>query len=194
MHDYSRDIMLATSQEQIELRVSFIIIFIPYMLYATNIVVKKRTLNDLSFPIYCSLWQVSTSADKYQSKLPTSGLMQKPSKFFEIWNKVKLGKSFRGQFFSQIFCILMMKSCIKKNIFFCFLFLLFFLYFCILLPLPPLRGQPAVIMPTLLAPQQGMTCPFRLERCRIRTRDCRFYSLVHYQWATKSPISLWFSP
>ena len=27
------------------------------------------------------------------------------------------------------------------------------------MPLPPLRGQPAVTMPTLLAPQQGMTCP-----------------------------------
>ena len=62
---------------------------------------------------------------------------------------------------------------------------LFFLYFCIFLPLPPLRGQPAV--PTLLAPQQGMACPCRLERCRIWTRDCRFHSLVHYHWATTSP-------
>ena len=55
------------------------------------------------------------------------------------------------------------------------------------LPLLPLRGQPVVIMPTLLAPQQGMTCPCRMERCRIWTRDCRFYILVHYQWATTSP-------
>ena len=47
-------------------------------------------------------------------------------------------------------------------------------YFCIFLPLLPLEGQPAVIIPTLLAPQQGMTCPCRLERCRIRTQDCRF--------------------
>ena len=52
------------------------------------------------------------------------------------------------------------------------LFYSFYYYlFCILvyffLPLPPLRGQPAVIMPTLLAPQQGMTCPCRLERCWI---------------------------
>ena len=31
--------------------------------------------------------------------------------------------------------------------------LLFFLYFCFFVPLPPLRGQPAVAMPTLLAPQ-----------------------------------------
>ena len=44
-------------------------------------------------------------------------------------------------------------------------------------------------MPTLLAPQQGMTCPCRLERCLIRTQDCRFYSLVHCQWATTSPTN-----
>jgi len=52
---------------------------------------------------------------------------------------------------------------------------------------PPLIGQPVVIIPTLLAPQQGMTCPCRLERCRIRTWDCRFYSLEHYHSTTTSP-------
>ena len=67
-----------------------------------------------------------------------------------------------------------------------YIFSYYFFVFCIFLPLPPLRGQPAVIMPTLLAPQQGMTCPCRLKRCWIRTRNCRFYSLVHYHWATKS--------
>ena len=60
-------------------------------------------------------------------------------------------------------------------------FTIFFLnivwYLCIFLPLPPLRDQPAVIMPNLLAPKQGMTCPCRLERCRIRTQDCRFSEL-----------------
>ena len=36
-----------------------------------------------------------------------------------------------------------------------FFFFIFFWYFCIFMPLPPLRGQPAVAMPTLLAPQEG---------------------------------------
>ena len=49
----------------------------------------------------------------------------------------------------------------EKNVFY---FLVNFCwYFYIFLPLPPLRGQPAFIMPTLQAPQQGMTCPCRLE-------------------------------
>ena len=63
-----------------------------------------------------------------------------------------------------------------------FFFLLFFSLsiFVVFLPLPPHRGQPAVIMPTLLAPQQGMTCPCMLERCWIQTQDCMFHSLVHY--------------
>ena len=68
---------------------------------------------------------------------------------------------------------------VKHNIrYYNFFFLLFFGVFLYRLPLPPLRGQPAVVMPTLLAPQQGMTCPCRLERCRIRTQDCRFNSLA----------------
>ena len=70
-------------------------------------------------------------------------------------------------------------------------FLIIFLYFLFFLPLPPLRGQPAVIMPTLLTPQQRLTCPCAGWRDAgfkpIQTRDCRFYSLVHYQWATTSP-------
>ena len=51
----------------------------------------------------------------------------------------------------------------------------------------PQRPTCAVIMPTLLAPQQGATCPCRLERCRIRTRDGRFHSLVHYHWWLNEP-------
>ena len=68
----------------------------------------------------------------------------------------------------------------------------FLLFFCIFVFFFLCRPSEANLRPTcsyrasLLAPQQGMTCPCRLERCRIWTRDCRFYSLVHYHRATTS--------
>ena len=47
-------------------------------------------------------------------------------------------------------CISMQTVNMPKNLFFSLLFFVFFLFF---VPLPPLRGQPAVAMPTLQAPQ-----------------------------------------
>jgi len=42
---------------------------------------------------------------------------------------------------------------------------MFYKYF---LPLPPLRGQPAVAMPTLFAPQEGTDKFMQVEGCLIR--------------------------
>ncbi len=48
-----------------------------------------------------------------------------------------------------------------------FFFLLFFWYLCIFFASAAPQRPTCSSMPTLLAPQQGITCPCRLERCRI---------------------------
>ena len=50
---------------------------------------------------------------------------------------------------------------------------IFLVFLCIFLPLPPLRGQPELTCQPSWLPNQELTGPYRLERCRIRTRNCR---------------------
>ena len=67
-------------------------------------------------------------------------------------------------------------GCSRGNLFrrfFSLFFFIFFCIFCIFVPLPPLRGQPAVAMPILLAPQEGTDMLMQVGGCRIRTRDYR---------------------
>ena len=64
-------------------------------------------------------------------------------------------------------------QCAYKN---CYFFKFFFLYFCILLPLPTLIGQPTVAMPTLLAPHEGtdmFACRLRDAGFEPRTAQCQ---------------------
>ena len=59
-----------------------------------------------------------------------------------------------------------------NSIHYTFFVLAFSKYFCIFSPLPPLWGQPAVTMSTLLETQQGTNMSvFRLGRCQIRRRS-----------------------
>ena len=58
-----------------------------------------------------------------------------------------------------------------------FILLYNFLYSYIFMPLLPLRGQPAVAMPTLLAPQVGTDMFLQVEGCQILTRYCPFAPL-----------------
>ena len=123
--------------------------------------------------------QVMTFADSFVYQLCTLHIFHKVVPMDRwvstVWLAIFLFLILKGHHHKRS-----MKQFSVNNFFTYYFFCIFVFFFASAAPQRPTCS----FMPTLLALQQGMTCPCRLERCWIRTWDCRFYSL---QCTTNKP-------